>query len=57
VDALKSVEQELRREISQRKQETRALGDELDKSARRCQLSSQELNGVNQQIAAIKVAS
>ena len=54
-EELKLAEHELRRELSQRKHEVRALTDELDKSTRRGQLTARDLNSVNQQINATKV--
>ena len=56
MDELKAAEHELRRELSHRKHEMRTLQDDVNKTSRRSQLVSRELNTVNEQLDTLQVS-
>jgi len=55
VDELKSAEQELRKEISQRKHEIKALKEDLENTIGQNELLEKELDSVTQQTREMKV--
>ena len=54
-DELKSAEHELRKEISQRKQEIKTLKDDVENTVRQNHLIAEELESANEQINTSRV--